>query len=402
MLGPREALSKGVICGKKLIFLVFSKEREELAQKEINSAPLDLLNFTRLELAEDLKSRLGLEPYRAQQLTRWVFRRRVTDFSVMTDISRETREALGAHYGISRPETRLVQQSKDGTRKYLFGLQDGKAVETVLVRQPSRWTLCVSSQVGCPIGCAFCRTGLMGFQRNLSVAEIVGQVLAVKDDMAALAARESSEFPANTHSVKAQEVEQDFVNIVFMGMGEPLHNLENVIKAVCILNDNQGLNYSSRKITVSTSGLVPAIKKFGESKAGANLALSLNATTDAVRSRLIPINRKWPLSELLAALRGYPLKKGRRITIEYVLLGGINDSPEDLCRLPKLLHGIPVKVNLIPYNGSAALGFMPPEISWVHHWQKALLDAGINSTIRWSKGADINAACGQLADLAKP
>ena len=194
-----------------------------------------------------------------------------------------------------------------------------------------------------------------------------------------------------------QREDETFQNIVFMGMGEPLHNKNNVIMAVKILNDELGLNFSGRKITVSTSGLVPAIVDFGNSEARANLAISLNATTDEIRESIMPINKRWPLKDLLGALRNYPLKPGRRITMEYVMLAGVNDSEEDLNRLPILLKGIPAKINLIPYNANTGLGFSPPATDKIYYWQKRLLAMGMNSTIRWSKGEDISAACGQLA-----
>ena len=347
----------------------------------------DLLNYPRQALEQELQETLGLEPYRGRQLVRWLHKFRVTDFEAMTDIAKSVREKLVENYFISRPQVETVQQSKDGTRKYLFRVADGSMVESVLIKQPKRYTLCVSSQVGCAIGCKFCRTGLMGLTRHLQTAEIIGQVLAVQDDVARLQ-KEQPDMP---------ELPDQFQNIVFMGMGEPLHNLQNVIGAVKLLNDPLGLDFSARKITVSTSGLVPAIEEFGNSGAGANLAVSLNATTDEVREKLIPINRKWPLEKLLGALRSYPLKKGRRITIEYVMLKGINDSPADLKRLPRLLHGIPSKINLIPYNQNTGLGFEPPASSIVFKWQRELLDMGLSSTIRWSKGIDIDAACGQLS-----
>jgi len=361
-------------------------------QKEVyrGSSKQDLLDLTREEMVGHLGASLDLAPFRARQLIAWLYRRCVTDFSQMTDIAKTVRDELAARCIISRPQCRTVLIAQDGTRKYLFQLADGNCIESVLIHQPSRWTLCVSSQVGCAIGCSFCRTAKMGFKRNLLAAEIVGQVLAVKEDIARLSAHETP--PAAV---------EDFSNIVFMGMGEPLHNLDNVIRAVCILNDNLGLNYSARKITVSTSGLVPAIKKFGASRAGANLAISLNATTDAVRSVLMPINKKYPIAELIGALREYPLKRGRRITIEYVMISGLNDTLADLARLPKLLRGIPVKINLIPYNASPEESYAPPPPAHVAFWQQSLLDAGMNSTIRWSKGLDINAACGQLATAFK-
>lgn len=339
------------------------------------SSSVDLLNFDREELTTELSSRFELESFRARQLVNWLYKRRITDFEQMTDISKIVRDQLAEVYTISRPKPVTIQKSKDGTRKYLFELSDGSRVESVLIAQATRYTLCVSSQVGCAIGCGFCRTAQMGLKRNLKTAEIIGQVLAVLDDLEA----------------------ERFYNIVFMGMGEPFHNINNVIRTVKILNDPLGLDFSARKITVSTSGLVPAIKKFGDSKAGANLAISLNATTDEVREKIMPINKRWPLEDLLSTLRAYPLKKGRRITIEYVMLKGVNDSDQDLERLPKILRGIPSKINLIPYNDNTGLGYHPPSLERINFWQQSLLGKGMNSTIRWSKGDDISAACGQLA-----
>lgn len=349
---------------------------------------VDILNFDRAELAADLQASLGVEPFRARQLVQWLYRYRHRNFDEMTNISRSVRDQLASRYYIYRPEVDVVQLSSDGSRKFLFVLEDGSKVETVLIKQPTRFTLCVSSQVGCTIGCKFCRTGLMGLKRHLTTSEIIGQVLAVLDEIAVLQ-RESPE-----------SAPQEFQNIVFMGMGEPLHNFENMSRAVRLLNDELGLNFSSRKITVSTSGMVPAIERFGSEGVGANLAVSLNATTDEVRSEVIPINKRWPIEELLATLRRFPLKGRKRITIEYVMLGGVNDTDADLERLPRLLRGIPVKVNLIPYNNNAGLNFNPPLRTVVAHWQETLLSKGINATVRWSKGEDIAAACGQLATAA--
>ena len=342
----------------------------------------DILNFSRTELAQDLEERLSLEPFRARQLIQWLYKKQSTSFLEMTNISKMVRKQLDDNYRIFRPEMSALQKSVDGTRKFLFRLDDGAEVESVLIKQPKRYTLCVSSQVGCAIGCKFCRTALMGLKRHLSTAEILSQVLAVKDEVRKIA-------------TKGEDA--DFYNIVFMGMGEPFHNYDNVVRAIEILNDELGLDFSARKITVSTSGLVPAIEKFGKSEAQANLAVSLNATTDEIRESLIPINRKWPLDSLLGALREYPLKRGKRITIEYVMLHGVNDNDEDLKRLPGLLRGIPSKVNLIPYNENAGLGYKAPPRAHVAKWQETLLSKGLNSTIRWSKGDDISAACGQLA-----
>jgi 23S rRNA (adenine2503-C2)-methyltransferase len=349
----------------------------------------ELLDFDREELEAELQNNLQLQSYRARQVVRWLYKFRNYEISSWSDISKEVRAGLEEHYKIFRPNPESVQQSIDGTRKYLFRLPDNSLIESVLIRQPKRYTLCVSSQVGCAIGCAFCRTGKMGLTRHLSTSEIIGQVLAVQDDIQRLQDADLSNAP------------DQFQNIVFMGMGEPFHNIKNVTRAVKLLNDPLGFAFSGRKITVSTSGLVPAIEEFGNSLAKANLAISLNATTNEVRDYLIPINKKWPLEKLLDTLKKYPLKKGRRITIEYVMLKGVNDSKDDLKRLPNLLHGIPSKVNLIPYNQNTGLGFEPPSNDVVFRWQKSLVDLGINSTIRWSKGVDIDAACGQLATISK-
>jgi len=350
-----------------------------------NAGTIDLLTLSRSELADDLVQTFGFKPYRAQQIFPWLYKRRVTDFSSMTDIAKEARDKLAERYSISRPKvvTRLI--SKDGSQKYLLGLSTGEQVESVLIKQPKRWTLCISSQVGCAIGCKFCRTASMGLKRNLSSAEIVGQVLAVQDDIAALQASGMANPP------------QYFSNIVFMGMGEPLHNLDNLVKALRILNDQLGPDFSARRITVSTSGLVPRIVKFGESGVHANLAISLNATTNEVRDVIMPINKRYPLEALLGALKNYPLPKSRRITFEYVLLRDVNDTDADLKRLPELLKGIPAKVNLIPYNANPALPFKAPTEKTIYKWQETLLSKKVCSSIRWSKGQDISGACGQLA-----
>ena len=354
------------------------------------SEPRSILEYDRAELAYELSSALGVEPFRARQLMPWLYRKRVTEFSGMSDIARGVREKLAEQYQIPRLRPSSCQVSRDGTRKYLFEVGEGQAVETVLIRQTDRWTLCVSSQVGCAIGCKFCRTGLMGLKRNLKTSEILGQVLAVQDEIERLRA-----------TGEAQIVPEQFTNMVFMGMGEPLHNYVNVVRALRILTDELGFGFSTRKITISTSGLVPAIEKFGKEGSLANLAVSLNATTDEVRTQVIPINKRWPLEVLLGTLREFPLKARKRITFEYVMLGGVNDLDEDLERLPKLLAGIPSKLNLIPYNENAGLGFKSSPVERVRHFQRALLDKGMNATIRWSKGDDISAACGQLATKAK-
>ena len=346
-------------------------------------AKQEILNFDREELTNEFISSLGFERFRADQVTRWVYKERLREFETMSDVAKGAREELSKRFQIGRPQIVTVQESTDGTRKYLFELADGARVESVLIKQPTRYTLCVSSQVGCAIGCKFCRSALMGLKRNLETSEIIGQVLAVKDDISGL-----------PDSPSAQ---REFNNIVFMGMGEPLHNVDNVIRTTKILNDPLGLNFPARKITVSTSGLVPAIQKLGASGAPARLAVSLNATTDEVRTKLIPINKKWPLAALIGALREYPLGARHSITIEYVMLAGVNDTAGDLHRLPRLLHGLKVKLNLIPYNENSGLGFNSSSRDHLMTWQRELSMSGLNTRIRWSRGEDISAACGQLA-----
>ncbi len=362
------------------------EEPPHVESENLKEERLELLDFDRDELAELLEKDFGLPGYRAKQIIQWVYRFRVKSFSEMTNVSRELRERLESKFRIYRPEVDTVLLSSDGSRKFLFRMNDGALIESVLIKQPTRYTLCISSQVGCAIACQFCRTGLMGLKRHLRTSEIIGQVLAVQDAIEEL-----------RNSPGEKEKPEQFQNIVFMGMGEPFHNLQNVTRTVKLLNDELGINFSSRKITVSTSGLVPAIKAFGESGAGANLAISLNATTDDVRSRIMPINKRWPLETLLSTLREYPLRSRKRITMEYVMLRGVNDSDADLERLPSLVRGIPVKINLIPYNNNSGLGFESSSRETIGRWQDTLLQRGLNATVRWSKANDISGACGQLA-----
>lgn len=358
---------------------------EIVGEKPAAAPAASTINFYDLnvqELAKILRERFELPQFRATQLFEWVYQKRVEDVASMSNLSLALRETLAGSMEFPKAKIRDRQVSNDGTRKYLFEVSNGDLVESVMIKQPTRMTLCVSSQVGCGMNCQFCRTATMGFRRNLATAEIMQQVIGVIDD--------------------AKEFGDMFTNIVFMGMGEPLHNIKNVLNALRILTDHKGLAIPSRKITVSTVGLVPSIKKFGEACADsenglANLAVSLNATTDEVRSKIMPINERFPLNELLGTLRDFPLKARKRITIEYVMLHGINDTAADLKRLPKILKGIPAKINLIPYNDNAGLGFVSPPAEHVTKWQHALTDIGMDATIRWSKGQDIKAACGQLA-----
>lgn len=342
--------------------------------------PSDLLETTREDLAAWLAAR-GIAPYRAAQILRWVHRRRVTDFEAMTDLSRELRAILAAHWRIAPPAIRERLVSADGTEKFLFGLEDGEAVEGVLLPERGHLTLCVSSQVGCAQGCRFCLTGRGGFRRNLRPAEIVGQVLAVR---------------------RAIPEPERLTNLVFMGMGEPLANLENLLRALAVLTDaDLGAGFAAKRITVSTAGLVPQMLEFGR-KSRVSLAVSLNAADDETRSRLMPVNRTWPLAELLAACRGYPLPPGRRLTFEYILIRGVNDAPEDARRLCRLLAPLRCKVNLIPFNPHPGSGFSRPAEETILAFQEVLLAARLTAIIRRSKGEDILAACGQLRGRRPP
>jgi len=317
---------------------------------------------------------LGERPFRARQLMQWVYKRGVLDFDAMTDLSRDARARLQAAATLALPAVRAEQRSADGTRKLLLGLADGEAVETVLIPDEDRITQCVSSQAGCAMGCAFCRTGAGGLTRHLTAAEIVGQVVL---GQALVGPGER------------------ITNVVFMGMGEPLHNLENVVAAFRILSSDHGLNITKRRLTVSTCGLVPQLRRLPEDVLG-SLAISLNATTDEVRDRLMPVNRRYPIDELLGALRELPLPPRARYTIEYVLLGGVNDTLEDARRLVRLLSGLRCKVNLIAYNPHPDSPFRAPEPAAVAAFQEHLLAKNFTAVLRRSRGQDILAACGQL------
>lgn len=335
------------------------------------SQPLtDLKNLT-LEELTGFFSGLGKERFRASQILRWIYRRGVTSFEEMTDLSKLLREELIARARISDWTPEVVETSSDGTRKYLFRLDDGQTVETVRIpMEGERATLCISTQVGCAMQCAFCLTGTFGLLRNLTTAEIVNQVCAALKDG-----------PIN--------------NIVLMGMGEPLHNLENVVKALQIFYLPEGLDFSPRKVTLSTSGLVPEMGQLGR-RIRVNLAVSLNATTDAVRDELMPVNRRYPLKVLMAACRDYPLAPRDRITFEYILIRDVNDTQADAKRLVGLLHGVSAKVNLIVYNEHEGSAFRAPLPERVQAFQTYLLDRQIVAVRRASKGQDISAACGQL------
>ncbi|MBI4773831.1 MAG: 23S rRNA (adenine(2503)-C(2))-methyltransferase RlmN [Deltaproteobacteria bacterium] len=334
----------------------------------------DLKNMTFPEL-ETWAAANGEPRYRAHQLMKWMYCKEQDDPDAMTDIPKAFREKLKQEARISRLEPFEIQKSKDGTRKFLFRLDDGEFIETVLIQERDHMTLCVSTQVGCAMGCAFCLTGGAGFKRDLGSAEIVNQILAVK---------------------RRLDPGENLTNLVFMGMGEPLLNYENTVRALDVVMDNRGLAFSQRHVTVSTSGIAHRILPLGN-RVNVGLAVSLNAADDETRSALMPINRKYPLSTLLDACRRYPLKRGRRITYEYILIEGVNDSTRDAENLVRLLHPGQSKINLIPLNEHAGCSFRSPEPGTVEGFQAILIRNHFTAIVRKSKGQDIMAACGQLA-----
>ncbi len=310
---------------------------ETVAPQAAPQPKVDLCSLTLPDLEQFLTSQLGERAFRAVQIYRWVHQRGLTDFDEMTDLSKALREKLKARCDFRPLKKDLEQRSVDGTIKYRWKTHDGRYIESVYMPSPDRKTLCVSTQVGCAMACTFCATGTLGLKRNLTPGEIVAQVHAV-----------NREVRAN----EKLETLRPLSNLVFMGMGEPLHNFENLKRALSILQSQDGPNFSHRHITVSTVGLVPMIERFGK-ETDVKLAISLNATTDEQRSKSMPVNRKWNIAALMDACRTFPLRNGRRITFEYVLLKGFNDTDEDAYRLIELLRGIPAKVNLIPYNENA-------------------------------------------------
>ncbi len=344
-----------------------------------------LLGASLAEL-EAIAAEHGEPRFRARQMYEAMYQRRVATFGGMTSLPKALREGLDADFSLCRPSIDRVEVSRDGTRKYRFLGSDQAAFEAVYIPEVaanSRTnTLCISSQTGCAVGCKFCFTASLRRARNLSAAELIGQVLAVDADVVGLLGDEAR-----------------VSNIVYMGMGEPLLNYDEVVRSAHRLLEPDGLDFASRRVTISTSGIVPRIHELGR-VLETQLAISLNATTDEVRTSIMPINKKWPLAELIGALRDYPLLARRRITIEYVLLRGINDSIEDARRLPRLLAGIPVKVNLLPLNPHDRTPFLPPHPEQVDRFQAELRKAGINALKRTPRGQDIAAACGRLGESA--
>lgn len=317
----------------------------------------------------------GLPVYRARQIRQWLFKGLVTSFQEMTNISKDLRTQLGKKARINHLEQEKSQVSKDRTTKFLFKLEDGHFIETVLIPERGHFTLCISSQAGCAMGCRFCLTARQGLKRNLTASEIVDQVIHVKRSMS----------------------EPDrLTNIVFMGMGEPLANYDAVVRAVGNLISEEAMNFSHRTVTLSTCGIVPQIRKLGED-IRVNLAVSLNASDDETRSFLMPVNRKYPLKSLMEALKEFPVLNRRMITFEYVLVGGINDRDEDARRVAALLKGMRAKINLIALNPHPALDLAPPSPERVLRFQEILIEHHFTVMIRKSKGQDISAACGQLS-----
>ncbi len=317
----------------------------------------------------------GLPAFRVEQILRWAYQRGVESFDAMTDVGRPLRAALARAFALPVLRPTEVAAAADGTRKLLFTLTAGEAVESVVIPDPPRLTACISSQAGCAMGCRFCATARLGLQRNLSAVEIAGQLIAAR---------------------RVLESGQRLTNVVFMGLGERLHNYAAVVEAIEILTADWGLGLSSRRITVSTVGLLPQLERLVRDTP-VSIAVSLTATTDALRNRLIPVNRRSPLAELLATCRALPIAQRRRITFEYVLLAGVNDAAADAVRLVKLLHGIRAKVNLIPFNPFPDSGFAAPPPAAVQQFHQRLLAAGLNTSVRATRGRDIQAACGQLA-----
>src|SRR6266478_5366425 len=345
-----------------------------------SAACRNLVGLGRASLAAEMAD-FGAEPCRARQLWHWIYHRGVTDFAAMTSLSKGFRERLMAHYELCRPDVSRALQSIDGTRKWLLRFHDGQEVETVHIPEEDRGTLCVSSQVGCTLTCKFCHTGTQRLVRNLEPGEIVGQVMIARDAL--------GEWPSPAE-------DRQLTNIVLMGMGEPLYNYDAVATALRIVMDQEGLSLSKRKITLSTSGVVPAIKRCG-AELGVNLAISLHAVSDELRDVLVPLNKKYPIAELLDACRNYPgSSNARRITFEYVMLKGINDTPAEARALVSLLRGIPAKVNLIPFNPWPGAPYECSSREAIKQFSDIVFEAGYSSPVRTPRGQDIMAACGQL------
>jgi 23S rRNA (adenine2503-C2)-methyltransferase len=378
----------------------------------VAGGPVNLLGLPRAELEAFVAERLGAKPFRARQLMKWIYRRGAADFGAMTDLAQEFRAQLKDVATISVPEIVTEQRSTDGTRKWMLRMDEVQGIETVYIPEPDRGTLCISSQVGCAMDCSFCSTAQQGFNRNLSVAEIVGQVFLAHRELAGgAAAADAADAMARADAAggaglagtgvggadTARAGGRPITNIVFMGMGEPLANYRNVVPAMRIFLDDLGYDLSRRRVTLSTSGLVPQIYKLAE-ECNVALAVSLHAPDDELRNQLVPINRKHPISELLEACWHYIDKQnGRSVTFEYVMLDGVNDKPEQARALARLLRGRPAKLNLIPFNTFPGTRYRSSPPAAILRFRDILNEHGVIATTRRTRGDDIDAACGQLA-----
>ena len=340
----------------------------------MSAAHLNLAELDISELESALEAR-GCERFHARQLYRWIYKRGVVDFEKMTDLSKDLRARLAADFEVVTPLLVSDIRSIDGTRKFVLELADHRRIEAVFIPDTPAMTFCISMQVGCAMGCGFCLTGKMGLVRNLTAGEIAGQVRLLAD--------------------ATRMLDHPF-NIVLMGMGEPLHNYDPTMKALRILHSEHGLAVSPRRVTLSTVGIVPGLQRLAKEPLMPNLAISLHATTDEQRSELVPPNRKYPLAEILETCRRFPLKRRSRITFEYVMLDGVNDTPEDARRLARLLSGIKAKVNLIPLNPAPGIPFERPPDERIDRFAQILADRHFTVSVRKSRGQDIRAACGQL------
>ncbi len=357
----------------------------------IVSERTNLLGLTRPSL-EAFVAQLGSKPFRARQLMQWLYKRGVGSFPEMTDLAKELRARLAERALVQPPQILSVQRSADGTTKWLLAADARQAFEMVFIPEPDRGTLCISSQVGCALDCSFCATAQQGFNRNLSTAEIVGQVWLAEQELAQAERARGAEPAAAPYGDQ-----RHVTNVVLMGMGEPLANFRNVVPALHILLDDYGFDLSRRRVTLSTSGLVPQIYKLAE-ETNVALAVSLHAPDDALRNELVPINRKHPIAELLQACWHYlDEQNGRSVTFEYVMLAGVNDSPAQARALARLLHGHPAKVNLIPFNPFPGTRYTRSPAPAIQRFRDELLKRGVLATIRRTRGDDIDAACGQLA-----
>lgn len=339
----------------------------------------NLLNFS-LEGLQDFYAELGEPGFRAVQTFKWIHQSGIDDFDAMTNLSKPLRQRLAQIAEIRAPEIALDQPSSDGTRKWLLRLDDGQCIETVFIPEEGRGTLCISSQVGCALDCTFCATARQGFNRNLSIAEIIGQVWLAE------------------RLVKPKNGKRGITNVVLMGMGEPLLNFNAVVAAMRIMLDDNGYGLSKRRVTLSTSGVIPALDRLGD-QVDVALAVSLHAPNNELRNRLVPLNRKYPIADLMAACKRYLAKKAQRdrVTFEYVMIRGVNDSPESARQLAKLLQDVPAKVNLIPFNSFSGSDYRCSSLSAINRFRDILLEHNIYTITRKTRGDDIDAACGQLA-----